>query len=325
VRDAVGRRGLSAAGWAPFAAVFPGQGAQYVGMGAALCDRHPEARAVFQRASAAAGFDLERLCREGPDEALRSTANTQPAVLATSLACLAALAATPAVAAGLSLGEYAALVCAGALELEAAVRLVCLRGRAMEEATRGRETMMVALVGLSPAQTRALCEAHRHLGIVEPANFNSPGQVVIGGDAAAVAEAARAARSLGARRAVPLAVSAPFHTSLMAPAAERLAAALERTPLRRARVPVIANVSAQAVRDPDEIRRALVAQVASPVLWEQSVRAIHGAGIRRFVEIGPGTTLSGMVRRTVDAETHHVEDPASRDATVAALGGTRAG
>ena len=306
-----------------FAAVFPGQGAQHVGMGCEIADRFPASRRVFERASAAAGFDVLGLCAAGPEDALRATANTQPAILVASLACLAALPAIPQIAAGLSLGEYAALVCAGSLQIEDAVRLVRLRGIYMEDATRGRDTMMVAVIGLGPDQIRALCAAHAHLGVVEPANFNSPGQTVIGGDTPAVQGVAAAARAMGARRSVPLAVSAPFHTSLMRPAAERLAAELERTPMRAARIPVVANVSAQPVRAPDEIRRALLAQVASPVLWEQSVRAIFDAGVRQFIEIGPGTALSGMIRKTVPAATFHIEDGASREEAVAVLLGQK--
>jgi [acyl-carrier-protein] S-malonyltransferase len=314
----MGRRGLSmpAAG---FAAVFPGQGAQYVGMSCQIAERFPEARAVFDRAGAAIGLDLLRLCVEGPEEALTATANTQPAILTASVACLATLPASPQVAAGLSLGEYSALVCAGALELEDAVRLVRLRGTFMEEATRGRETLMVAVIGLGPGQIRALCEAHQHLGVVEPANFNTPGQTVIGGDAPAVRAAAAGAREMGARRAITLAVSAPFHTSLMRPAAERLQTELERTPIRAARLPVVANATAQPMRRPEEIRRALVAQVASPVLWEQSIRGMFDSGIRQFVEIGPGTTLSAMIRKTVDAVAWHIDDVGSRQETVQAL------
>ncbi len=307
------------------AAVFPGQGAQYVGMGRELAERFPAARAVFERGRAAAGFDVLRLCAEGPEEALRRTANTQPAILVTSLACLATLPFEPVCTAGLSLGEYTALVCAGALELEDAVRLVRLRGTYMEEACAGRDTMMAAVMGLDPEQIRALCAEHATGGVVEPSNFNSPGQVVIGGDAAAVRGAVASARTRVARLAVPLAVSAPFHTRLMRPAAERLAAELERVPIAPARIPVFANVSAAPIRTPDEIRGALLRQMAAPVLWEQSVRAMHAAGVRVFVEIGPGTTLSGMITRTVEAATCHVEDAASRDAAAATLAGRRVG
>ena len=322
VHDPLGRGGLSAGLGTAFAAVFPGQGTQYVGMGREIAERFPAARAIFERASAAIGFDVFRLCAEGPEEALRATANTQPAILAASLACLSTLPAAPAIAAGLSLGEYTALVCAGALILEDAARLVRLRGLFMEDATAGRETMMTAVLGLSPEQAREVCATHAHLGVVEPSNFNSPGQVVIGGDTAAVREAMAAARAMGARRAVPLAVSAPFHTSLMRPAAERLAAELERVPIVDASIPVVVNASAQSVRRAHEIRRALIDQVASPVLWEATVRAIYDQGIRRFVEVGPGTTLTGMIRKTVPvASIAHIEDAASRDDALAMLEG----
>jgi [acyl-carrier-protein] S-malonyltransferase len=315
VRDPLGRGGVTLS-----AAVFPGQGAQYVGMGRELAERFPAAREVFRRASDAAGFDLYRLCVEGPEDALRQTANTQPAILTASLACLATVPLVPACAAGLSLGEYTALVCAGAVSLEDAVRLVRLRGRYMQEACDGLDTMMAAVVGLDADRVRAVCEAHGHLGVVEPSNFNSPGQVVVGGEAAAVRAALDAARAAGARRVIPLAVSAPFHTRLMAPAAARLAADLERLPLRDARIPVIANATAAPVRAADEIRRALLAQVASPVRWEESVRVMQASGVRIFVEIGPGTTVSGMIRRTAEgAVTCHVEDDASRDEAVALL------
>jgi [acyl-carrier-protein] S-malonyltransferase len=307
------------------AAVFPGQGAQYVGMGRELAERFPEAREIFARAGAALGFDLFRLCTEGPEEALRQTANAQPAILVTSLACLATLPFEPECAAGLSLGEYAALVCAGSLAFEDAVRLVRIRGTYMQEACAGRDTMMAAVIGLSPDKLPAVCGVPASLGTVEPSNFNSPGQVVIGGDAAAVKAAIEAAKVHGARRAVPLAVSAPFHTRFMEPAAERLAADLERVPIAPARFPVFANVSAAPVRRPDEIRRALLQQIASPVRWEQSVRAMHDAGVRLFVEAGPGTSISGMIKRTVTAETCHVEDLASREAAARALAEWRNG
>lgn len=301
------------------AAVFPGQGAQYVGMGAGLAGRLPAARAIFDRARAVLGFDLLALCAGGPEEALRHTANTQPAILVSSLACLATLPLAPACAAGMSLGEYSALVCAEAIGFEDAVRLVRLRGTYMQEACAGCDTMMAAVIGLGGDQIRELCAEYRHLGVVEPSNFNSPGQTVIGGETAAVRAALAAACARGARRTIPLAVSAPFHTSLMQPAADRLARDLEDLPIRRARIPVFANVSAAPVCEPDEIRRALLAQVASPVLWEQSVRAMHAAGVRLFVEVGPGATLSGMIRRTVPAETCQADDIASRDAAVRIL------
>ncbi len=294
-------------------------------MGCELAEQFPQARAILDRASAALGFDLLGLCVSGPEEALRHTANTQPAILATSLACLATVPFAPECAAGLSLGEYSALVCAAALSVEDAVRLVRRRGMYMQESSAGRDTMMAAIMGLTPEQTRALCADHAHLGVVEPSNFNSPGQVMIGGDTQAVKAVLAAARAAGARRAIPLAVSAPFHTSLMRPAAEKLAADLERIPIRTARIPVFANVSASPVRHPGEIRRALVEQVASPVLWEQSVRAMHDWGVRLFVEVGTGTTLSGMIQRTVSATTSNVQDEASREAALSVLAGQQVG
>jgi [acyl-carrier-protein] S-malonyltransferase len=294
-------------------------------MGRELAERFPEARAVFDRAGAALDLDLLRLCAEGPEEALRATTNTQPAILTTSLACLATLPFEPECAAGLSLGEYTALVCAGALTLEDAVRLVRRRGMYMHEASAGRDTMMAAVMGLTPEQARELCATHAHLGVAEPSNFNSPGQVVIGGDTPAIKAVLAAARSAGARRAVPLTVSTAFHTSLMRPAAEKLAADLDQVPIQAARIPVFANVSASPVRRPDEIRRALLAQVASPVLWEQSVRAMHAAGARVFVEVGPGNTLTGMIQRTVPASTCNVQDVASREAALGVLTGQQVG
>jgi len=303
--------------------LFPGQGAQYVGMGVEIAAASPAAAACFTRASAVLGFDLLALCAEGPEEALRATENTQPAILAASCACAAALAdhgVTPDVAAGLSLGEYAALVAAGALAYEDAVALVRQRGRFMQEATAGRETAMAALIGLEAEAVRALCRAHASSGVVEPANFNGAGQVVVGGDAAAVRAVVAAARAVGARRAVLLAVSAPFHTSLMAPAAARLAALLEQVPLRDARIPVVANVDGRPRQRAEEIRRALIDQVASPVQWEATMRALAQLGARTFIEVGPGTTLAGLVRKTLGVAALNVEDLGTLERTLAALG-----
>jgi [acyl-carrier-protein] S-malonyltransferase len=227
---------------------------------------------------------------------------------------------TPAVAAGLSLGEYAALVCAGALDLAQALRLVRLRGIFMQEAVSGRRTAMAAIVGLDAAAVERVCAEASARGVVEPANFNSPGQVVIAGDEEAVEDGIARARAAGARRAVRLAVSAPFHTSLMRPAARRLAEVLAGVPLRDARIPVVSNVTAAPVRRADDIRRLLAEQVASPVRWEMSVRAMAAGGVTTFVEVGPGTTLAGMVRKTVpDARVLHVDGPATLQQTLRAL------
>ncbi len=303
--------------------VFPGQGTQYVGMGHALAARYPTAGDLFARASAVLGFDLLALCATGPPERLRATENTQPAVLVTDLACAAALAAhevRPQVVAGLSLGEYAALVSAGAMVFEDAVRLVRQRGLFMQEATAGRDVAMAALIGLAPEQVERLCVAHRHLGVVEAANYNGAGQVVIGGDAPAVRAAVGAAKAAGAGRAVMLAVSAPFHTSLMVPAAERLAVAVEPLPLADAALPVVSNVTAEPVQHAEEIRRLLVRQVTSPVRWEESVRRMATLGVSVFIEVGPGTSLSGLIKKIVAATVLHVEDVGSLEQALQSLG-----
>lgn len=309
--------------------LFPGQGAQYAGMGQELAQTFHEARDVFDRADRVLGVDLTRICFVGPEEALRQTEITQPAILATSCACLAVLQARgiqPSVVAGLSLGEYAALVCAQAMRFEDALPVVRSRGQFMQEATQGRRTAMAAILGLDAKAIRHLCAAAARSGVIEPANFNSPGQVVIAGDEVAVHDAIAMAKAAGARRAVLLSVSAPFHTSLMRPAADRLALVLEAVPLAEPKVPVVSNVTARPVRAPDEIRRLLVAQVASPVRWEESVTAMARGGIAIFVEIGPGTTLAGLVRKTVPgAQVVHVEDRASLDETMRVLETSQAG
>lgn len=303
--------------------VFPGQGAQVVGMGKDMARAFPAARAVFARADEALGFELTRVCWDGPDDTLRQTEITQPALLAASVACMTVLQEAghhPDLAAGLSLGEYTALVCAGALAFDDAVRVVRARGRFMQEAAAGRRTAMAAILGLDAEAVRRVCAEASAAGVVEPSNFNSPGQVVIAGDEAAVQDAIARAKAAGARRAVLLPVSAPFHTSLMAPAAERLAGALAAVPIAAPGVPVVSNVTAQPVAGPDDIRRLLVTQVASPVRWDDSVRTMVEAGAEAFIEIGPGTSLSGMVRKTVEGvRTLHVEDPKSLDETLRAL------
>jgi len=318
-------RGIGAGGGyratAVIAFVFPGQGAQYVGMGVELADRHDAARRVFAEASRAIGQDVLALCRHGPEERLRATENTQPAILTCSWAVASVLAEAgvrPHMAAGLSLGEYTALVAAGALAFGDAVAVVRHRGRFMQEAAGDRQTAMVAVLGLDAERVVEVCE--QTPGFVEAVNFNAPGQVVIGGDAGAIAEATARLRAVGARRVIPLAVSAPFHTSLMRPAGERLASVLAGTPLRPARLPVVANVSGQPVVDPETIRASLISQVASPVRWEQSVRTLRRLGASVFVEAGPGTTLAGLIRKIVpEAEVFSVENQASLEAALARL------
>lgn len=280
--------------------VFPGQGAQYVGMGRDLAEQYPQFRRYFDEASEVLGFDLARLCFEGPEERLQETANTQPAILTVSVATLALLrerGLEPDVVAGLSLGEYTALVAAGVLEFRQAVDLVRRRGIYMQEAVPLGEGTMAAILGLESQAVEEICRQARDVGWVEPANYNCPGQVVIAGHVAAVEKAVRLAQEAGAARAVILPVSAPFHCKLLAPAGERLARDLQAVPLAPARIPVVANVTADYVREPEAIRELLIRQVSSPVRWEESVRRMMADGVDTFVEVGPGRTLSGFVRR----------------------------
>ncbi|MDR7545332.1 MAG: ACP S-malonyltransferase [Armatimonadota bacterium] len=318
-------RGVGAGGGprapAVIAFVFPGQGAQYVGMGVDLADRYDVARRVFAEASQAIGLDVLALCRDGPPARLRETENTQPAILTCCWAVASVLAEAgvrPDMAAGLSLGEYAALVAAGALAFGDAVTVVRQRGRFMQEAAGDRQTAMAAVLGLEADRVIEVCE--QTPGFVEAVNFNAPGQVVIAGDAGPVADATARLKAAGARRVIPLAVSAPFHTSLMRPAADRLASVLAGTAVRPARLPVVANVSGQPVEAPEAIRSSLISQVAAPVRWEQSVRTLRQLGASVFVEAGPGTTLAGLIRKTVpDAEVISVENQASLEAALARL------
>ncbi len=286
--------------------LFPGQGAQYVGMGADLARAYREARETFDEADEVLGFSLSRLCFEGPAERLQETPITQPAILTASVACLRILERygwRADVVAGLSLGEYTALVAAGALRFRDAVALVHKRGRFMEEAVPAGQGAMAAVIGLDREAVAEACRRGAAASglVVEAVNFNCPGQVVIAGHAAAVERAGDEARALGARKVVPLAVSGPFHSSLMASARERLAAELERVPMADAAVPVVANVSGTCVRTAAEIRRALVEQVARPVLWEDGVRRMIADGVDHFVEVGPGTVLTGFLRK-IDRE-----------------------
>lgn len=280
--------------------VFPGQGSQYVGMGFDLARVFPEAREVFQRADEALGRKISALCFDGPEEKLQETENTQPAILATSLAAASVLAGrgfAPDVAGGLSLGEYSALVTAGSFDLETAVPLVEKRGRFMQEAVPVGQGAMAAIIGLGEDQVREVCVEAGALGTVEPANYNCPGQIVITGRKEAVDRAMELARDRGARRAIPLPVSAPFHCDLLRPAADRLARELATVPVQDASIPVIANTHAGYVNTRQEIIEALTRQVASPVLWEQSIRRLVEDGIDVFLEVGPGRTLAGFIRK----------------------------
>ncbi|BDG60613.1 ACP S-malonyltransferase [Caldinitratiruptor microaerophilus] len=304
--------------------VFPGQGSQYVGMGQALAEAYPAARRRLEEAGEALGMDLMRLLFEGPEDALAETENTQPAILAVSVACLEVLrqeGLEPEVAAGLSLGEYSALVAAGALEFATAVQVVRQRGRFMQDAVPLGVGGMAAILGLDTVVVEAICEQARGVGWVEPANYNCPGQVVVAGEVAAVDRAVQLAKEAGAARAVKLAVSAPFHTRMLAPAADRLAEVLAAVPIRPARIPVVANVTAEPVQDPEEIRTLLIRQVASPVRWEQSVRRMVADGVDTFVEVGPGRALSGFIKR-IDRrlKVFNVEDPQTLAGALDSLG-----
>lgn len=273
--------------------LFPGQGSQAVGMGRDLYDRSAEARALFERADAVLGFPLSRLCFEGPEEELRLTRNTQPALLVVSTAVARLLGRDPAVAAGHSLGEYSALVAAGALAFEDAVRLVHRRGLYMQEAVPVGAGAMAAVLGLSGEEIEGRLGEVRS-GQVQIANWNSDDQVVISGEKAAVEEALAL---LKAPRSVMLPVSAPFHSRLMAPAEARLAADLDATPFAAPRFPVVANVDARLVRTGEEAREALKRQVSRSVLWTRSMAALKDLGVEACVECGPGKVLAGLLKR----------------------------
>jgi len=286
------------------ALLFPGQGSQFVGMGKDLFDSSPAARAVFEEADAVLNFPLSMLCFEGPEEELKLTINTQPAILTHSIALLRELQARfqerldgAAFAAGHSLGEYSANVAAGALSFADALSLVRQRGRFMQEAVPPGVGAMAAIVGLSREEVEAACAEARKEGIAEPANYNSPEQTVIAGHAAAVERACERAAERGARKTIRLSVSAPFHCSLMAPAREQMRPLLAATDFRDPSIPVVTNVDAAATTRGKLLRDALIRQINSPVRWVESVHRLAREGVDRAMEIGPGNVLSGLLRR----------------------------
>lgn len=312
-----------------FAFVFPGQGSQSVGMLAALAAADAAVRATFDEASGVLGYDLWKLVSQGPEAELNSTARTQPALLAAGVAtwrCWRARGgAEPAIVSGHSLGEFTALVCAGSLEFRAAVGLVRFRGEVMQEAVPAGTGAMAAILGLEDAEVETACrEASAGGGagsVVEAANFNSPGQVVIAGETAAVERAIAAAKARGAKRALMLPVSVPSHTSLMRGAAERLRGRLSSTEVRPPRIRYVSAVDAAAHAEPQEIRDLLVRQLSSPVRWTQTVWAIIETGMEEVVECGPGRVLTGLnrrIERRAGLEFLALEDPASIDAALAA-------
>ena len=312
-----------------FAFVFPGQGSQSVGMLGALAAADATVRSTFDEASAVLGYDLWRLVSEGPEQELNSTARTQPALLAAGVAtwrCWRARGgAEPAIVAGHSLGEFTALVCAGSLEFRAATGLVRFRGEVMQEAVPAGTGAMAAILGLDDAEVEAACREAATGGgagsVVEAANFNSPGQVVIAGESAAVERAIAAAKARGAKRAVMLPVSVPSHTSLMRGAAERLRGRLSSTEVRPPHIRYVSAVDAAAHAEPQEIRELLVRQLSSPVRWTQTVRSMIETGLEELIECGPGRVLTGLnrrIERRAGLEFLALDDPASIDAALAA-------
>ena len=280
--------------------IFPGQGSQQVGMGLALARTFPICRQAFDEADDALGEPLSRICFEGPESVLTLTENTQPAILAVSIAATRLLASrgiTPAFVAGHSLGEYSANVAAGTFAFADALRIVRRRGRYMQDAVPVGAGAMAAILGLDADQVARACAEAADGDVVSPANMNGPGQVVIAGSAGAAARAAERARALGAKRVVPLPVSAPFHCGLMRPAQDRLTPELRAIRTRRPQVPIVANVDAEPKRDAAAAVEALVAQISAPVRWEAVVRRLASEGVTTYVEVGPGTVLSGLVRK----------------------------
>ncbi len=302
------------------ALVFPGQGSQQVGMGMAFATAYPEARQVFEEANTALGFDLMKLCQGGPEEELTLTFNTQAAILTVSTLCYRVLASrapiSPVSLAGHSLGEYSALVAAGALGFAAAVKAVYQRGKFMQEATPVGVGAMAAILGAEPEELERICREEAQGQVVSPANFNAPGQIAISGHAEAVK------RVLGRCKGKLLTVSAPFHCALMAPAAERMERVLAGTPFSNARVPVVANVNNAFLTRAADFPSSLVQQITAPVRWDTGVKAMIAQGAIRFIEVGHGRVLAGLMKRidkTVPIS--NVQDEVSLKATLAELGG----
>jgi [acyl-carrier-protein] S-malonyltransferase len=308
--------------------IFPGQASQHSGMGRDLYEKFAAARAVFEEADRTLGFALSKLCFEGSEDELKLTVNTQPSLLTTSVSALRVLeekGVRPDYVAGHSLGEYSALVAAGGLEFADAVRLVRLRGKYMQEAVPAGVGAMAAIPGVPPAQVEGICKKAANGEIVAPANLNSPEQIVVSGHAAAVKRAVEIALTSGAKRAVVLPVSAPFHSELMMPAQQRLETDLRKTTFRDLRCPLVTNSTAEFVERGDDAREALIRQVTMPVRWEESVRLLIDSGVGVFIEVGPKRVLSGLLRQ-IDRSVHcfNVEDEASLNATLEKLAQARA-
>lgn len=304
--------------------IFPGQGAQYIGMGREIAAEYKAASDIFDQASEAIELDMKKMIFEGDEETLKITENTQPAIVTASVACLQPLlerGITPDFTAGLSLGEYSAHVASGTVDFRTAVKLVRKRGRFMQEAVPLGVGTMAAILGLAREDVLECCREASAYGIVEPANFNCPGQISIAGEIKAVEKAMELCSSKGAKRAILLAVSAPFHCSMLKPAGDKLMSELEKIEFSDIKIPLVANVTAETVKTPSDIRELLARQVSSPVLWEDSIRLMMDQGVDTFIEIGPGKVLSGFIKKiNKEARSFNIEDLASLEKTLGEIG-----
>ncbi len=304
--------------------IFPGQGAQYIGMGREIASEYRSASDIFDQASEALELDMKKMIFEGDEETLKITENTQPSIVTASVACLQPLlekGITPDFTAGLSLGEYSAHIASGTMDFATAVMLVKKRGRFMQEAVPLGVGTMAAILGLAREDVLECCREASAFGIVEPANFNCPGQISIAGEIKAVEKAMELCSSKGAKRAVLLAVSAPFHCSMLKPAGDRLMSELEKIEFSDIKIPLVANVTADTVKSSSDIRGLLARQVSSPVLWEDSIRLMVDQGVDTFIEIGPGKVLSGFIKKiNKEARSFNIEDLASLEKTLGEIG-----
>lgn len=303
--------------------IFPGQGSQYIGMGKELYDHFDEVKKTFQKANNILEQDITSLCFEGPKEELIMTENTQPAILILSFAISQLLLSNgiqPVMAAGLSLGEYSALAVSKAIDFKDILPLVRKRGQFMQEALPLGEGGMAAIIGLNDNQVEECCRIASQFGIVEPANYNCPGQIVISGQTSAVEKACDIAKELGAKRTIILSVSAPFHSSLLKPAGFALSKELDKLMVKFPGVPVVSNVTARPFEDEQQLRALLIKQVSNPVRWESSIRYMIDQGIDTFIEIGPGKVLTGFVKKiSKDVKALHIEDVLSYEETIKEL------
>jgi len=303
--------------------IFPGQGSQQVGMGVDLVEEFAVAKETFAQADNALDIDISKLCFEGPTEDLQQTSNTQPAILTTSIAVYRVLkekGIEPDIVAGHSLGEYSALVAAGVLDFTDAVKLVRRRGQLMEESDPSGKGTMAAIIGLNPKEVEEVCQKASTAGVVEPANYNCPGQVVISGEKEGVEQATKLAQEAGAKKAIILNVSGPFHSSLMEPAGEKLSQELAEVNFNNAQVPVVTNVNAELTSKGEQFSQALIEQISGSVRWEESIKAMIAGGVDTFIEVGPGRVLKGFMRRIDRKVTAlNVEDLVSLEKTLKKL------